>query len=272
MEIKILFFGDIVGRIGRKAIAKILPEFKRELNPDLVLANAENLAHGLGVTQKTLNEILGAGVDFLTSGNHIWQKEEAYEILAQRDIPLIRPANFPQDMPGKGYRLLELGTKKILIINLVGRAFIEEESSCPFKALDEILQDFSKENLSGIIVDFHGEATSEKVALGWYADGRAELDGRVSAVLGTHTHIPTIDLRILPQGTGYITDIGMVGAKDSVIGMKKENIIKNFLYQTGGSFELPEEGIAVVNSVFLIIDSENKKTLKIKRVDREIKV
>lgn len=263
---KILFFGDIVGKIGRKAIVKILPELKKEFEPDLVIANVENLAHGTGITKKTLCEIGNVGVDFFTSGNHVFKKPEANEILSDSTSNLIRPANYIADLPGQGYKIIEVGSRSILIINLLGRVFIPEELSCPFKKLDEILAEVKVDNLAGIIVDFHAEATSEKVAFGWYADGR------VSAVLGTHTHVPTSDPKILPAGTAYITDIGMVGAVDSVIGNTKEPIIKSFLNDTNHVMEIPESGQVDVNAVILAIDSNTKKALELFRVDRKVQV
>jgi len=266
MTIKILFFGDIVGRPGRKAITKVLPELKRQLKPDLTIANAENLAHGIGVTKKTLQEGLNSGIDFYTSGNHIWGKPEVYEIFQNIDMPLIRPANYPEDSPGQGQKLLNIGTKSVLVINLNGQVFMEEQLDSPFQKIDQILAEYKTANLDAILVDFHAEATSEKVALGWY------VDGRVTAVLGTHTHIPTCDQTILPKGTAYITDVGMVGAKESVIGVDKDIVIKRFLTQRPESFEIPESKLCVVNAVFLEIDTKTKKVVKIKRIDQEVQI
>ena len=264
---KILFFGDIVGKIGRGAIKKVLPQLKKELEPDLVMANVENLAHGKGVTKKTLREVKDAGIDIFTSGNHIWKQNEVFEIFQEKDCMLLRPANYPPNVPGKGYKIFEVGTRSILVVNLIGRVFFKDEFDCPFRKIDEILKEFEKKkNLSGIIVDFHAEATSEKVAFGWY------VDGRVSVVLGTHTHIPTADGQILPQGTAYITDVGMVGAKESVIGVQKEIIIQNFLTQIGKSHEIPKQGICTVNAVLVEIDPETKRAIDIKRIDREVEI
>lgn len=266
MSIKILFFGDIVGKPGRKAVAKVLPELKKKLEPDLTIANAENLAHGIGVTKKTLDEMQKIGVDLLTSGNHIWKKEEIYEIFQEPDIPLIRPANYPPNSPGHGQKLLNIGAKSILVINLNGRVFMDEQLDCPFRKLDDILKEYKNTNLAAILVDFHAEATSEKVAMGWYADGR------VSAVLGTHTHIPTADITILPRGTGYVTDVGMVGVKESVIGVDKDIIIQKFLTQRPVAHAIPDKNLCLVNSVFLEINLNNKKTTKIKRIDQEVEI
>ncbi len=273
---KILFFGDIIGKIGRKAIKQILPELKEEYQPDLILANGENLAHGVGITEKVLSELKEVGVDLFTSGNHIFDKAEAASLLEAKDPLVLRPANYPPTVPGCGFKLVEVGSKSVLVISLMGRVFIRENFDCPFRKIDEILSGVKAKNLAGIIVDFHGEATSEKIAFGWY------VDGRVSAVLGTHTHVPTADIKILPQGTAYITDVGMVGAVDSVIGDKKEPIIKSFLDQTSFSLDIPEEGEVEVDAVFLEIsaeggsasggDSQIGLVKEFKRVDRKIKV
>ncbi len=266
MNLKILFFGDIVGKIGRRAAAKILPELKKKFNPDFILANAENLAHGLGVTEKTLKEMAEAGIDFFTSGDHIFDKKEAIEILEKKEPILLRPANFPPDAPGVGARLIEIGTNKLLAINLIGRVFFKSQYDCPFRKADEILEEYKNIDLAAVIVDFHAEATSEKNALAMY------LDGRVSAVLGTHTHIGTDDWQILPGGTSFVTDIGMVGAKDSIIGVDKKGILKTFLTQVPEIHEIPEAGVCVVNAIYLEINSKTKKTVKIKKIREEISI
>ena len=263
---KILFFGDIVGKIGRQAIKKVLPEMIKDYQPDLVIANVENLAHGTGVTKGTLAEMAEAGIDFFTSGNHIFKKPEADELLTAKDSVLLRPANYPPTVPGHGFKLVEVGSRSILVVNIIGRVFMKEDFDCPFRAIDEILAEVKRKNLAGIIVDFHAEATSEKVAFGWY------VDGRVSAVLGTHTHVPTADAKILPQGTAYISDVGMVGAADSVIGDQKEPIIKSFLIQTSHPLEIPEEGEVEVDAVLLELDPKSQKAVKLTRVDRKVEV
>jgi len=263
---KILFFGDIIGKIGRKAIRAVLPEMKKEYQPDLVIANVENLAHGTGVTSKTLQELIEAGVDVFTSGNHIFKKPEALDLLSAKDSVLLRPANYLTALPGSGYKIVAVGSRSLLVVNLLGRVFMKEEFACPFLEIDKILAEVNQENLAGVIVDFHAEATSEKNAFGWY------VAGRVSAVLGTHTHVPTADERILPQGTAYISDVGMVGATDSVIGDKKEPIIESFLSGKNHTIEIPEEGEVEVDAVLLEIDPKTRKATKFCRVDRKIKV
>ena len=275
MNLKILFLGDIVGKIGRRAVAKILPKLKEKYKIDLTIANVENLAHGQGATLKTLTEIQEAGVDFSTSGNHIWKKKEVIEIFQKGEFPIIRPANYPPSVPGEGYRIIEVGSKKVAIINLMGRSFMKEDLDCPFRKVDEILEKLQATNYPGlaprsgagklqaIIVDFHTEATSEKRALGFY------LDGRVSAILGTHTHVPTADGQILPQGTAYISDVGMIGAKESILGVDKNIIIKKMLDQMPGAHEIPEQGPAVFQAVMVEIDSKTRKGKRVERVDRE---
>jgi len=265
-SIKVLFFGDIVGKPGRRAITRIVPQLKEEYKPDLIIANAENLAHGLGVTQKTLDECSRAGVDLFTSGNHIWEKPEVYKIFENIDAPLIRPANYSDDSPGRGQKTLLVGGKSVLVVNLNGQVFIEDKFSCPFHKIDQILDKYKNDKLASIIVDFHAEATSEKVAFGLY------LDGRVSAVLGTHTHVATADGKILPKGTAYITDVGMVGLKESVIGIDKNIVIHNFTNPADQSkaHDIPEKGLCIVNAVLVTFNPENKLATDITRIYKEI--
>lgn len=265
---KILFFGDIVGRIGRQALVKSLPGLKKELRPDLVLANAENLAHGKGVTVKSLREMIKAGVDVFTSGNHFWSKhEEAKKVIAE-ELPVIRPANYPKSYLGAGFTVLKVKTTKVLLINLSGRTFVKYkkgEISCPFIKLDEILSGKMKVKIK--ILDFHAEATSEKVALSHYADGR------LSAILGTHTHVQTADETISRHGTAYISDVGMVGAKDSVIGIDKNVSINLFLsgkLQEKIKHEIPKTGPALINGVLLEINNKSGRAKSIKRIKRVV--
>ena len=260
---KILFFGDIVGRPGRQAIKEVLPKWRKKYQPDLIIANGENSAHGKGITKKCLDEILGAGVDLVTLGDHTWSQKQVGSLLTGKEIPLIRPANFPPGLPGQGYRMIEVGTKKVLVINLIGRVFMHPDYDCPFRKADEILEN-EAEQADIIIIDWHTEATSEKVSLGWY------LDGRVSAVLGTHTHIPTADERILSHGTAYISDVGMVGPTNSSLGAKKEAAIENFLKQTKFEYEVAS-GPVEINAVLLEIDGKNKIE-KIQRIREFVEV
>jgi 2',3'-cyclic-nucleotide 2'-phosphodiesterase len=267
MKLTVLFFGDVDGKIGRRAVSKILPSLKEEYNPDLVMANVENLAHGKGITQKTLQELLDAGVDFCTSGNHIFKRAAGLSLLEKKEVPVIRPANYPEKTIGRGYEVIEVGTKKILVINLLGKVFIEEKDiASPFHTLDDIIKEHDKSDLAGIIVDMHAETTSEKVAMGWHADGR------VSAILGTHTHVPTADAKILPQGTAYITDVGMVGAVESVLGVKKEIILNRYLHDGKERFDFPEEGLTLVNAVVIEIDSDTRKATGIELINKQITI
>ena len=261
---RILFFGDIIGEPGRKAVKKILPEWKEKYNPDLVIANGENLAHGAGVTEKSLKEILDAGIDVVTSGNHIFDKKEAFNLLNDKNIPLIRPANWPPIPYGEGIRLVQAGIWKILVVNLNGRLFFRESLDCPFRKADEILKQFEEESLNAVIVDFHAEATSEKASMGHY------LDGRVAAVLGTHTHIPTADEKILPGGTAYISDVGMVGPYDSVISFDKKEAINGWLTQIF-KFEFAK-GPVEVDAVLVEIDNKTKLAKKIERLQETIAI
>lgn len=267
---RILFFGDIVGRIGRKAIVRALPELKKKLKPDLILANAENLAHGKGVTIDTLKEMTRAGIGYFTSGNHFWSKREEVEKVVSQKLPVIRPANYPDSALGQAHMVITVHRNKVLLINLVGRVFVKDEEkkiSCPFQKIDEILAKFPDVKIK--IIDFHAEATSEKVTFGHY------LSGRVSALLGTHTHIQTADEQILAGGTAYITDLGMVGAKDSVIGVEKQNIINHFidgrLYEPI-AMEIPKKGEAIINGVLVEINEKTGRAKKIKRIKKEVAI
>ncbi len=263
---KILFFGDIIGKIGRQAIKKVLPELRKKYEPDLVIANVENLAHGKGVTEKTLKEMMEVNIDAFTSGNHIINKGDYKKILEDKNYPLVRPANYPPNVPGRQYLKIRHKNKNVYIINLIGRVFFKENFDCPFRKFDELYKLLKLKKNDIIIVDFHAEATSEKNAFGFYVDGRA------SAVLGTHTHIPTADEKILAGGTGYITDVGMTGPLDSVLGVKKEGILKTFLTQIGNKHEMIETGKVVINAVIVEIDKKNGKCKNIKRIKKIINI
>jgi len=274
MGMRILFFGDVFGRIGRSGLIKVLPKLKKRFQPDLIIANVDNLAHGKGATIKTLRQMLDAGVDCFTSGDHFWSKKEGLKKIVEAKIPIVRPANFFSRLAGARYLIFKHKNKKILLLNLMGRTFSKHQDekgksrlANPFIAADKILKQFPSIKIK--LVDFHAEATSEKVSLGYY------LDGRVSAVLGTHTHIPTADEKILDQGTAYITDLGMVGPKDSVIGVKKEIILDRFLHNvfTGSiNMQIPENGPVVINGVYLDIDDKTGRAKKIKRINLETRV
>jgi metallophosphoesterase (TIGR00282 family) len=255
--LRVLFIGDIVGRPGRRAVRELLPSLQEKYAPELVIANGENAAGGNGITRRTADELFDAGIDVLTMGNHIWDQKEIYSFI-EDDKKIIRPANYPPDSPGRGYLITHTTNNlKVGIINLSGRIFMQP-LTCPFQMLDDILLAIRKETKS-IIIDFHAEATSEKMAMGWYVDGRA------SALVGTHTHIQTADDRILPQGTGYITDVGMTGPRDSVLGVKIEPVISKFLTMRPVRFSVAS-GPIQINAVILQIDSETGNTAFIQRI------
>jgi len=254
-KISILFLGDIIGRPGRKILEKYLRPVVKKYSPSIIIANGENAAGGLGITEKVGQELLSE-IDVLTSGNHIWDKKETLDYLAQ-EPRLLRPANYPPKNPGKGTYVFETRRKgKIGILNLQGRVFMEP-IDCPFRTADEELKSL-RASTPVIVVDFHAEATSEKQAMGWY------LDGKVSAVIGSHTHVPTADERILPQGTAFITDVGMVGGYNSIIGIRREQSIKRFLTGRPHRFEPGKEG-AFFSAVFVEVDPKTGKALSIRR-------
>lgn len=262
----ILFFGDIIGKPGRQGLIKILPDLRSKYDPDLVIANGENLSHGVGVTHAAYKEIIDGGVDFLTNGDHIWAKKDVKNILEEMDSKIVRPANFPPEAPGEGYKVLEAGAYKILIINLLGRVFMKRDYDCPFRKIDEILSDDELDDIKIQIVDFHAEATSEKIAFGHH------IDGKISAVIGTHTHIPTADAQILPKGTFYITDVGMVGPKDSIIGKGKEAIIKQYLTQMPVKTDIADDDNIIVSGIFLDIDNKSGKVKKFEQINEEVRL
>ena len=254
---RILMIGDIIGRPGRQAVRSLVPELRREYDLDLVIANGENTAGGFGITLETAYELLENGVDILTSGNHIWDQKEIIPHLDE-GLPLIRPANYP-DAPGRGY----LVHGQVMVLNLMGRVFMPP-LDCPFRTASRLLQEAKDAtDAKVIIVDFHAEATSEKQALGWY------LDGLVSAVLGTHTHVGTVDARILPKGTAYITDVGMTGPINSVIGSNTGEVLERFLTSMPQRLT-PASGPMLLNSVLMDIDQETGKALTIERLDRMV--
>ena len=263
--LNILFIGEVNGKIGRKTVQEILPELKKELKPDLIILNADNLAHGNGVSEPTIKEMTVAGIDAFTGGDHCFGNIGSLNIY-DGDIPLLRPANYSNHAPGKGFTVIEKNGHKILIISLIGQVFMSMDYDNPFTKVDEILSNLANNNLSAIIIDIHAEATSEKIALAYY------LDGRASAVLGTHTHVMTADARISELGTALITDVGMTGFKDGVLGLAKEGIIKTFLTQIKTSHVIPEKGKTIFNAVFLQIDPKTKKTVKIKPITKYINI
>ncbi|MCX7911758.1 MAG: TIGR00282 family metallophosphoesterase [Dehalococcoidales bacterium] len=252
----ILAIGDIVGKPGRQAVQEFVPPLRSEYAIDLVIANGENAAGGFGLTVATAQEILSCGVDVITSGNHIWAQKEIIPYLDE-DVPVLRPLNYPAGVPGRGWRIV----KDVLVVNLIGRTFMSSYD-CPFRAMDSLLESLSPRP-KVIVIDFHAEATSEKVALGRY------LDGRVSAVLGTHTHVGTVDARILPQGTAYVTDIGMTGPDDSVIGDDADSVIQRFLTMMPHHLSVGR-GKPVLNAILVEVDRTSGRASRIQRIYREL--
>ncbi len=261
---KVLFLGDVIGKPGRNALKKKLDQLIRQNEADMVIANGENSAGGIGISAKTCKDLFDSGVDIVTTGNHVFKKREIYSIL-DREPRLLKPANYPPDTPGRGYNVYKIdriGGLKVAVINLCGRVFIDN-LDCPFRTVNRILE-YVREETPVIIVDMHAEVTSEKVAMGWF------LNGRVSAVIGTHTHIQTADERILPgDSTAYITDVGMVGPRDSVIGVEKENIIKKFISGMPQKFTVAK-GDVWINGALIDIDGESGKAGAIKRINFQI--
>jgi 2',3'-cyclic-nucleotide 2'-phosphodiesterase len=253
---KILAIGDIIGRPGREIVHQYLRALRKQYKLDLIIANGENVAGGFGLTSSTARELLDDGVNILTSGNHIFAQKEILPFL-DTDMPVLRPLNYPAGVPGRGYRTIG----KVLVVNLIGRTFMNNYD-CPFRAMDKLLEEL-KEKPPVIVVDFHAEATSEKVAMGRY------LDGRVSAVLGTHTHVGTIDTRILPGGTAYVSDIGMTGPSDSIIGDDADAVIQRFLTQMPHHLSVGK-GRPELNAVIVDVDEKSGKAAGIERIRREM--
>jgi 2',3'-cyclic-nucleotide 2'-phosphodiesterase len=255
---RILILGDIMGRPARRAVAGLVPSFVKTEKIDLAIGNAENAAGGMGVDLKSAGELFGAGLHVLTSGNHIWKKKEIFSYLDSKPN-LLRPANYPEGAPGRGwFEWQHSSGLSALIINIQGRVFMPNHVDDPFRCVDAILKEHGRHS-PVVIVDVHAEATSEKNALGWY------LDGRASVVYGTHTHVQTADERILPNGTAYITDLGLCGPFDSVIGMEKENVITGFMSQLPRKFEVAQDNV-VLQGIVADVDERSGKARAIKRI------
>jgi len=259
---KILFIGDVVGAPGREAIKKLVTPLKSELEIDFVIANAENASGGSGITLKVAEELFSSGVDVLTSGDHIWKRPEIFELINREDR-ILRPINFPSGAPGRGaYVFKSKNGVKVGVINVNGRVFMDA-LECPFKTSLAACEKI-KEETKIIILDMHAEATSEKIALGWY------LDGKLSAIFGTHTHIQTADEKILPKGTAYITDVGMTGPYDSVIGRKKDDVLTRFLSAIPVRFEVAGDDIQL-HGALVEIDEKTGQAISISRIQRKFR-
>ena len=252
----ILMVGDVYGESGRAAVAKLLPRLRREHAIDFCVVNVENAAGGFGVTAPIARQILESGADVMTSGNHIWDKKEIVAYIVKENL-LLRPANFPAGTPGAGHVTVKCGPHKIAVVNLMGRVFMLP-IDCPFRKADELVPELRKETPI-VLVDMHCEATSESLAMGWY------LAGRVSAVVGTHRHVQTADERILPGGTAYITDLGLTGPTDGVIGVDRDQIIQRFLQQMPIRFETAK-GPAALQGVVIVVDPDTGRASSIRRL------
>ncbi len=260
---KFLIIGDIIGNPGRRAVGHFVREIKNRENIDVVLANVENSAGGFGITKKVYKELKSYDIDIFTSGNHIWDKKEVFEFIDTAE-DLLRPANYPEGVPGRGWGIFEKNGVKFAVINLMGRVYLDSNLDNPFRVFDKIYEEVSKITKI-IVVDFHAEVTSEKWAFGIYADGRA------SIVYGTHTHVPTADETILKKGTAYVTDVGMTGALYSVIGMHYEEPLYRFLYGLPRRFQVEEKEDIVFNAIVVDVDEESGKARSIKRIKEILK-
>ncbi len=257
MMTNLLFIGDIVGRPGRRAVQVLMPELVRTYRPDGVIANGENAAGGFGLTRETADELFECGVTVLTTGNHVWNKKEFMRAL-DADERIVRPANYPRGAPGRGATVVRLQSGlRLGVVNLSGRVFMAP-LDCPFRVAERLVAEVSRE-CDIVAVDFHAEATSEKVAMGYF------LDGRVACVVGTHTHVQTADERILPQGTAYITDLGMTGPVDSVLGVRKDIVIERFLSGLPAKFEVAA-GRAELQGVVVGVDASTGKARRVERI------
>ncbi len=265
---KILFFGDVVGALGRRGVAQILPSLRENYAPDLIVANVENLAHGAGITAKTLQELVDAGVDAFTGGNHSWDNPLGTPLF---DDPLwktrlVVPTNYGGAKGGSNYAIVEKNGQRIMIVNIMGKLFTHPDTRSPFTALETVLATTEGTRPKTILVDLHAETTAEKEAFGHFADGR------VSAVLGTHTHVPTADAKLLPGGTAYVTDVGRCGAHDSVLGYEKKSVVQRFLGLTQARYELSTHGVVEVNAALVTVDLDTGRALALDRIREMIDI
>jgi len=262
--LRVLAVGDIYGTVGRRALQRVLPEMRRELRIDVAIVNGENSAGGRGISLKTAREIRDAGADVITTGNHVWAQADHVQVLADEDLRVIRPLNFPDPAPGRGVIRIVVHGQPVVVINAQGRAFMDPIDD-PFRAVSDAIDAHEYDDTGRppvFIVDMHAEASAEKQALGWH------LDGRATAVFGTHTHVPTADMRVLPGGTGYVTDLGFTGARDSIIGAGVEQSLQRFLTGRPARLQSPDGGDAVVQAVLFEIDLVSGACRSVTRVDR----
>jgi 2',3'-cyclic-nucleotide 2'-phosphodiesterase len=249
-----LIFGDVVGRIGREGLTRLLPELRQEHKPDALIVNIENISHGKGISPQTMAETQSWQAAAFTTGDHAWDNEAGIPLLNDKNIPIVRPANYPEGVSGRGWLTFTNGAYQVAVINLQGQVKFRNDPANPFHALDQLLNEPDIKSAQVVLVDFHAEITAEKRALGWYADGR------ISALWGTHTHVPTADAQILPKGTGYITDVGMCGGLNSIIGQEPSGPLKAFQTQIKHKFEPPTEGPVEINGLALEIDPSTGHT------------
>ncbi len=265
---KILFIGDVVARIGRRTVQKLLPDLRNELELDIVIAQSENMTTGNGLTIKAVQELTRAGVDAFTGGNHSFKKAVFYPYFEDYSLPVLRPANYPDSQPGRGSLTLDTPYGKFHLISIEGSRYNADQSeqAHPLKTADQIIAKYTGEQLAGSLIDLHGDLTSEKVAAGHY------FDGRVSAMVGTHTHVPTADARILPKGTAYISDVGMTGPDNTVLGVKKEIIIGRWLENAPRRHEVPTSGSTTLSAVLIEIDTKTGLACSIERIERQTEI
>ena len=254
---RVLFIGDVVGSMGREMITEYLPRLKKKFRPQVTIVNGENAAAGRGITEKIYKKFLQDGVDVVTMGNHTWDNRDIFEFIDQAK-KMVRPANFPEGTPGQGIVFVKVNQLELAVINMQARSFMVDLDD-PFRKMNELIEE-ARKRTPIIFVDFHGETTSEKQAMGWF------LDGKVSAVVGTHTHVQTNDARILPQGTAYLTDVGMTGPYDGILGMRREPVIEKFLTALPKRFEVVENGRGLVSGCLLEIDDVTGKAKTIELI------
>lgn len=254
---RVLFIGDVVGSMGREMITEYIPRLKKKFRPQVTIVNGENAAAGRGITEKIYKKFLQDGVDVVTMGNHTWDNRDIFEFIDQAK-KMVRPANFPEGTPGQGIVFVKVNQLELAVINMQARSFMVDLDD-PFRKINELIEE-ARKRTPIIFVDFHGETTSEKQAMGWF------LDGKVSAVVGTHTHVQTNDARILPQGTAYLTDVGMTGPYDGILGMRREPVIEKFLTALPKRFEVVENGRGILSGCLLEIDDVTGKAKTIELI------
>lgn len=258
--LRFLAFGDVIGRPGREAMNLVVPQLKEEYNPDGIIVNIENIAHGAGFSPETWKEAVGWGAQVYTTGDHAWDNDASLPLLEDKSLPIVRPANYPKGVPGRGYHIFSIGAREIAVINLQGQVFFKNQPRSPFHVLDELLALPDIKRADVVLVDFHADATSEARGLGWHSDGR------IAALWGTHTHIPTADAQIMPQGCGYITDVGMVGNYNSIIGVDVAGPMRTFMLQLKTRYTYENESPYEIGAVVIDVDPKLNRTINIAHI------